>query len=66
MIDEVYKALVDITKSTEGVRVENNKFCASVHFRCVDEKVQASLNILLHNHYYYRYYMAHQTKYELK
>ncbi|KAM3290028.1 putative trehalose-phosphate phosphatase J isoform X1 [Capsicum chacoense] len=38
MIDEVYKALVDITKSTEGVRVENNKFCASVHFRCVDEK----------------------------
>lgn len=39
MIDEVYKELVDITKSTEGVRVENNKFCASVHFRCVDEKV---------------------------
>lgn len=38
MIDKVYKALVDITKSTEGVRVENNKFCASVHFRCVDEK----------------------------
>ncbi|XP_055833846.1 probable trehalose-phosphate phosphatase J isoform X2 [Solanum dulcamara] len=38
MIDEVYKELVDITKSTEGVIVENNKFCVSVHFRCVDEK----------------------------
>ncbi|BAS96836.1 Os06g0222100 [Oryza sativa Japonica Group] len=27
-----------ITKSTPGARVENNKFCLSVHFRCVDEK----------------------------
>ncbi|XP_059308079.1 probable trehalose-phosphate phosphatase H [Lycium ferocissimum] len=38
MIDEVYKALHDATKSIEGVRMENNKFCASVHFRSVDEK----------------------------
>ncbi|KAK4366762.1 hypothetical protein RND71_014642 [Anisodus tanguticus] len=38
MIDEVYKALQDATKSIEGVRMENNKFCASVHFRSVDEK----------------------------
>ncbi|XP_059318040.1 probable trehalose-phosphate phosphatase H [Lycium ferocissimum] len=37
MIDEVYKELLDKTKSTEGVRLENNKFCVSVHFRCVDE-----------------------------
>ncbi|XP_049405846.1 probable trehalose-phosphate phosphatase J isoform X2 [Solanum stenotomum] len=38
MIVEVYKELLDKTKSIEGVRVENNKFCVSVHFRCVDEK----------------------------
>ncbi|XP_039003619.1 probable trehalose-phosphate phosphatase J [Hibiscus syriacus] len=38
MIDEVYKQLVDTTKSTTGAKVENNKFCVSVHFRCVDEK----------------------------
>ncbi|KAH6760173.1 Haloacid dehalogenase-like hydrolase superfamily protein [Perilla frutescens var. hirtella] len=38
MIDEVYKALMEVTKSTPGAIVENNKFCVSVHFRCVDEK----------------------------
>lgn len=38
MIDEVYEALLEKTKSTEGAKVENNKFCVSVHFRCVDEK----------------------------
>ncbi|MED6183299.1 hypothetical protein PIB30_036660 [Stylosanthes scabra] len=38
MIDEVYQQLVDKTKSTPGAKVENNKFCVSVHFRCVDEK----------------------------
>ncbi|XP_057489826.1 probable trehalose-phosphate phosphatase D isoform X1 [Actinidia eriantha] len=38
MIDEVYKALLEKTKSTPGAKVENNKFCVSVHFRCVDEK----------------------------
>lgn len=38
MIDEVYKELVEKTKSTAGAKVENNKFCVSVHFRCVDEK----------------------------
>ncbi|KAG6531423.1 hypothetical protein ZIOFF_005229 [Zingiber officinale] len=37
---KVYKTLLDRTKSTPGVKVENNKFCASVHFRCVDEKVR--------------------------
>ncbi|KAL5171085.1 putative trehalose-phosphate phosphatase J [Glycine soja] len=39
MIDEVYQQLVEKTKSTPGALVENNKFCLSVHFRCVDEKV---------------------------
>ncbi|KAF7094506.1 hypothetical protein CFC21_096811 [Triticum aestivum] len=38
VIAEVYEALVEKTKSTPGARVENNKFCLSVHFRCVDEK----------------------------
>ncbi|OMO94285.1 Trehalose-phosphatase [Corchorus olitorius] len=43
MIDEVYKALVEKTKSIPGAKVENNKFCVSVHFRCVDEKSWAVL-----------------------
>ncbi|KAA8538053.1 hypothetical protein F0562_027367 [Nyssa sinensis] len=38
MIDEVYKALIEKTKSIPGAKVEHNKFCISVHFRCVDEK----------------------------
>jgi trehalose 6-phosphate phosphatase len=38
MIDQVYKQLVEKTKATPGSKVENNKFCVSVHFRCVDEK----------------------------
>ncbi|XP_022741252.1 probable trehalose-phosphate phosphatase J isoform X2 [Durio zibethinus] len=43
MIDEVYKQLVETTKSTPGAKVENNKFCLSVHFRCVDEKKWSEL-----------------------
>ncbi|OVA01212.1 Trehalose-phosphatase [Macleaya cordata] len=38
MIDEVYKALLEKTKSITGAKVENNKFCLSVHYRCVEEK----------------------------
>lgn len=38
MIDEVYKTLLEKTKSILGAQVEHNKFCLSVHFRCVDEK----------------------------
>ncbi|TKY60300.1 trehalose-phosphate phosphatase H [Spatholobus suberectus] len=38
LIDEVYHQLVEKMKSIPGARVENNKFCTSVHFRCVDEK----------------------------
>ncbi|KAA8546838.1 hypothetical protein F0562_003238 [Nyssa sinensis] len=59
MIDEisniyfqVYKALVEKTKSTPGANVENNKFSISVHFRCVDEKKWSEL--------------AHQVKSVLK
>ncbi|XVF58953.1 hypothetical protein PTKIN_Ptkin07bG0107900 [Pterospermum kingtungense] len=43
MIDEVYKHLVEATKSTPGAKVENNKFCLSVHFRCVEEKKWSEL-----------------------
>ncbi|KAK6938172.1 Trehalose-phosphatase, partial [Dillenia turbinata] len=43
MIDEVYETLVEKTKSIPGAKVENNKFCISVHFRCVDEKKWAAL-----------------------
>ncbi|CAH9071270.1 unnamed protein product [Cuscuta epithymum] len=38
MIDEVYKALLEKIRSVPGATVENNKFCVSVHFRCVEEK----------------------------
>ncbi|KAG8660392.1 probable trehalose-phosphate phosphatase D [Manihot esculenta] len=43
MIDEVYKVLIEKTKSISGAKVENNKFCVSVHFRCVEEKMWAAL-----------------------
>ncbi|KAK9110669.1 hypothetical protein Sjap_018729 [Stephania japonica] len=39
MINEVYKILLEKTKSIPGAKVEHNKFCVSVHYRCVDEKV---------------------------
>lgn len=53
MIDEVYKQLVEKTKSTEGAKVENNKFCVSVHFRCVEEKVYCNH----HNHHYCSWFL---------
>lgn len=43
MISEVYMKLVEKTKSIQGAKVENNKFCASVHFRCVDENKWSDL-----------------------
>ncbi|KAK8945689.1 putative trehalose-phosphate phosphatase 2 [Platanthera guangdongensis] len=38
MIDEVYRSLMENTKDIIGSKVENNKFCVSVHYRLVDEK----------------------------
>lgn len=38
MIEEVFRSLVEITKDIVGAKVENNKFCVSVHYRNVDEK----------------------------
>ncbi|KAE9604774.1 putative trehalose-phosphatase [Lupinus albus] len=43
MIHRVYQQLVDKTKPIPGAMVENNKFCVSVHFRCVDEKKWSEL-----------------------
>nr|QIT07542.1 trehalose-6-phosphate phosphatase D [Jatropha sp. MZ-2020] len=43
MIDEVYEVLIEKTKTIPGAKVENNKFCLSVHFRCVDEKMWDTL-----------------------
>ncbi|KAL5197092.1 hypothetical protein ABZP36_000604 [Zizania latifolia] len=38
MIDEVFRLLIDKTDAIDGVKVENNKFCVSVHYRNVVEK----------------------------
>ncbi|GLT40286.1 hypothetical protein SLA2020_144320 [Shorea laevis] len=38
MIGEVFNSLVESTKEIKGAKVENNKFCVSVHFRNVEEK----------------------------
>ncbi|KAL0409443.1 UNVERIFIED_CONTAM: putative trehalose-phosphate phosphatase F [Sesamum radiatum] len=39
MINEVYKTFVEITKDIKGAKVENHKFCVSLHYRNVDENV---------------------------
>ncbi|KAG6503707.1 hypothetical protein ZIOFF_036031 [Zingiber officinale] len=39
MINEVYESLIEITNDIIGVKVENNKFCVSVHYRNVDKKM---------------------------
>ncbi|CAI0377791.1 unnamed protein product [Linum tenue] len=38
MIDEVFNSLVESTRDIKGAKVENNKFCVSVHYRNVDDK----------------------------
>ncbi|KAG7571722.1 HAD-superfamily hydrolase subfamily IIB [Arabidopsis suecica] len=43
VINEVYKKLLEKIKSIPGAKVENNKFCASVHFRCVEENKWSDL-----------------------
>ncbi|KAK5844685.1 hypothetical protein PVK06_000826 [Gossypium arboreum] len=35
----VFNSLVNSTKEIKGAKVENNKFCVSVHYRNVEEKV---------------------------
>ena len=44
VMEEVYAALVSrVEPSIPGAKVENNKFCLSVHFRCVEEAAWAPL-----------------------
>ncbi|KAJ1290929.1 hypothetical protein BS78_02G280000 [Paspalum vaginatum] len=38
MIDEVFRLLVEKIQEIDGAKVENNKFCVSVHYRNVSEK----------------------------
>jgi trehalose 6-phosphate phosphatase len=55
-LDQVHDSLVEKTKCIPGAKVENNKFCVSVHFRCVDEKVvDHTLSFSLHSHIYMLY-----------
>ncbi|CAN6204296.1 unnamed protein product [Urochloa humidicola] len=44
MIEEVHERLIETTRCIPGAKVENNKFCVSVHFRCVDEKMWGELS----------------------
>ena len=41
---QVYRALTATTAAIPGATVENNKFCLSVHFRCVQEEVRRVTN----------------------
>lgn len=47
---QVFKSLVEITKDIAGAKVENNKFCVSVHYRNVDEKVMCLVVYVLLPH----------------
>ncbi|KAL6657563.1 hypothetical protein ACP70R_005343 [Stipagrostis hirtigluma subsp. patula] len=38
VIEEVYRTLTAKMESIPGAKVEHNKFCLSVHFRCVQEE----------------------------
>lgn len=40
---QVFRLLIDKTKAIDGVKIENNKFCVSVHYRNVEEKVKIYL-----------------------
>ena len=39
---QVFRTLVEITKDINGAKVENHKFCVSVHYRNVEENVRIS------------------------
>lgn len=57
MLEQVLKSLVETTKDIEGAKVENNKFCVSVHYRNVDEKV---ISIILSQWDFLSLYLAQQ------
>ncbi|XP_010538763.1 PREDICTED: probable trehalose-phosphate phosphatase F isoform X2 [Tarenaya hassleriana] len=49
VIDEIFLALVEKTKSVKGAKVENHKFCVSVHYRNVNEKEWPTVAQLVHD-----------------
>ncbi|XP_074357520.1 putative trehalose-phosphate phosphatase F [Apium graveolens] len=49
MIEEVFGTLVNLTKDIIGAKVENHKFCASVHYRNVDEKSWPAIGQIVHD-----------------
>ncbi|CAH1420106.1 unnamed protein product [Lactuca virosa] len=49
MINEVFVRLVELTKNIQGAKVENNKFCVSVHYRNVDEKSWTTVAQYVHD-----------------
>ncbi|XP_039012586.1 trehalose-phosphate phosphatase A-like [Hibiscus syriacus] len=48
-IEEVFNSLVKSTKEIKGAKVENNKFCVSVHYRNVDEKNWKTVKQCVHD-----------------
>ncbi|OIS96566.1 putative trehalose-phosphate phosphatase f, partial [Nicotiana attenuata] len=60
----VFRSLVELTKDITGAKVENNKFCVSVHYRNVDEKnwsiIGKSIDELLKH--YRRLRLTHDRK----
>ncbi|XP_010539763.1 PREDICTED: probable trehalose-phosphate phosphatase F [Tarenaya hassleriana] len=49
VIHEVFSSLVEKTKGIKGAKVENHKFCASVHYRNVEEKDWSTIAQLVHD-----------------
>ncbi|CAA7410823.1 unnamed protein product [Spirodela intermedia] len=49
MIEEVFRSLVESASEIPGSKVENNKFCVSVHYRNVDETNWAAIAQLVHD-----------------
>lgn len=49
MIDEVFRSLVENTNDIKGAKVENNKFCVSVHYRLVDEQMWSVIAEIVHD-----------------
>ncbi|XP_019156430.1 PREDICTED: probable trehalose-phosphate phosphatase F [Ipomoea nil] len=49
MINEVFKTLTENTKDIKGAMVENHKFCASVHYRNVDENIWPTVAQRVHD-----------------
>jgi trehalose-6-phosphatase len=46
-VTQVYLTLTSKMEPIPGAKVEHNKFCLSVHFRCVQEEVCPDLAVCL-------------------